>query len=168
METISISEGYIGSSHTHDVSLASIISGDFIDKGSLSRVATYEKDNPSFFNDAGAECQKTKPREHTDVVVDERQLFALYVEQWREERGITSSISDMVVCPSYLKIIALGEKALPMLLAQIEREGDDPDHWFAALEAITGQDPVPEDAYGDTVKMAKAWLLWAEKKHAWW
>lgn len=33
----------------------------------------------------------------------------------------------------------------------------DPDHWFWALEMITGADPVPVEAYGDTVQMAQAW-----------
>ena len=88
--------------------------------------------------------------------------FARLIERWHAERGITSSMSEMIACPSYLKIVGMGEKALPLILGQLEHEGDDPDHWFAALEAITGEDPVPEDAYGDTKKMAAAWLSWAE------
>lgn len=88
--------------------------------------------------------------------------FSFLLEQWRAERGITSSTSDMVMCPSYLRIIGMGDRALPLILTQIKREGDDPDHWFTALEAITGEDPVSEDAYGDTVKMAAAWLSWAD------
>ena len=93
-------------------------------------------------------------------------LFMELREQWRVERGITSSLSDMIVCPSYLKIIGMGGKALPLILKQLKSEGDDPDHWFTALQAITHKDPVPEDAHGDTVKMAKAWLLWAEQTDA--
>ena len=93
-------------------------------------------------------------------------MFSRLAEQWREERGITSSISDMIVCPSYLKIIGMGQNALPLILEQIKREGDDPDHWFTALEAITGEDPVSKDAYGDTVKMAAAWLSWADEFNA--
>ena len=61
----------------------------------------------------------------------------------------------------------MGEKAVSLILAQLVREGDDPDHWYAALEAITGEDPVPENAYGDTVKIAAAWITWAEGKNGW-
>ena len=93
--------------------------------------------------------------------------FADLIRQWHDERSITSSLSEMIVCPSYLRIIAMGELALPLILAQLRNEHDDPDHWFAALEAITGQDPVPENAYGDTLKMADAWLLWAKEENVW-
>ena len=109
------------------------------------------------------EYQKTKTTGHYVVIQNEESLFTRLVEQWHVERGITTSLSDMIVCPSYLRIIAMGERALPLILNQLRREGDDPDHWFAALEAITGEDPVPENAYGDTVKIAKVWLLWAEE-----
>lgn len=94
---------------------------------------------------------------------DDDILFVHLVSQWHVERGATSSVSEMVECPSYREIIRMGEKALPLIMAQIRRKADDPDHWFAALEAITGEDPVPEAVYGDTVKMAEAWLAWAEE-----
>ena len=112
------------------------------------------------------EYQTTKTRDHTVLIPDEA-AFVRKVEQWHAERGITSSLSEITACTSYLQIIGMGEKALPLILAQLRREGDDPDHWFTALEAITGEDPVPEDAYGDTVKMAEVWLLWAEGRNVW-
>lgn len=93
--------------------------------------------------------------------------FTRLAEQWHKERGVTSSLSEMFACPSYQQIIGMGEKALPLIFARLRREGDDPDHWFAALGAITGQNPVPEDAYGDTLKMAGAWLSWAEERNVW-
>ena len=96
---------------------------------------------------------------------EESILFSQLVKQWNEERGITSSLSKMFMCPSYKKIIKMGGKAVPLILAQLVREGDDPDHWYAALKAITGEDPVPEDAYGDTVQIAKVWLSWAEERN---
>ena len=108
--------------------------------------------------------QKTITNKHDEpIYYEEDAVFALLVRQWHEERGISSSFSDMVLCPSYQRIIGMGEKAIPLILAQLRRESDDPDHWYAALEAITGEDPVPTDVYGDTVKIAEAWLLWAEE-----
>jgi hypothetical protein len=57
--------------------------------------------------------------------------------------------------PAYQQIIGLGPAGVPLLLRELERE---PDHWFWALRAITGEDPVPEEARGRLREMAAAWL----------
>ena len=93
--------------------------------------------------------------------------FLLLAEQWYEERGVTSSFSKMTSCPSYLRIIGMGPKAVPLIISQLKREGRNPDHWFVALQAITGEDPIREEARGNTVSMAQAWLDWAEKNGVW-
>jgi hypothetical protein len=67
----------------------------------------------------------------------------------------------MAMCHSYQRIIGMGEKALPLILRQLRNEGNDPDHWFWALEAIAQVDPVPPEAYGDMEEMAQCWLRWA-------
>ena len=90
--------------------------------------------------------------------------FSQLIQDWHTERGETSSISDMAYCPSYLRIIGMGSDALPLIFAQLRRESNDPDHWFVALEAITGEDPVPTHAYGDTAEMSAAWLSWANAR----
>ena len=85
------------------------------------------------------------------------------VKHWHEQRiEISSSISEIIACPAYLRIIAMGRRGLPLIIEQLKSEGDDPDHWCAALEAITGEDPVPEDAHGDTVRIAQAWIEWSK------
>ena len=89
--------------------------------------------------------------------------FSLLLEIWYRERRFTSSVSNIIKCASYQKIIKMGKSALPLILAQLKQEGKDPDHWFVALETITGEDPIPENAYGNMLKMAEAWLSWAEK-----
>lgn len=101
------------------------------------------------------------------ATAEDAQRFSLLAEQWKKERGVTSSVTAMVLCPSYQRVIAMGDKAVPLILRAIEDEGADPDHWFWALEIITGSDPVPMDAYGDTVMMARAWLDWAQGRYAW-
>lgn len=101
------------------------------------------------------------------LVQEDFMLFSRLVVQWHKERGITSSLSVMILCPSYQRIIGMGEAAVPLILAQMKEEGDDPDHWSAALKAITGVDPVPEEAYGDTVKTAEVWFVWAEENDVW-
>ena len=96
------------------------------------------------------------------------EMFLRLFEQWHVERiGAASSMAEIIACPSYLRIISMGWRALPLIIEQLEREGDEPDHWCAALEAVTGEDPVPEDAHGDTVRIAQAWIAWNRTRVAW-
>ena len=98
----------------------------------------------------------------------EKSMFLQLVEQWRAERAeAMSSMAEIIACPSYLRIIGMGWRALPLIIEQLESEGDEPDHWCAALEAVTGEDPVPEDAHGDTVRIAQAWIAWNKARIAW-
>ena len=90
--------------------------------------------------------------------------FAELMKAWKRETDLMSSLTDIVSCPAYQSIIRMGGRALPLIFAQLEKEGRDPDLWFPALEEITGDDPVPKEAYGDTVKMAEAWLAWKQQK----
>jgi hypothetical protein len=76
-----------------------------------------------------------------------------------------SSITDMVLLPSYQRIIGLGSGAIPLLLAELERK---PDHWFWALQAITGEDPVPAASRGNLIEMSAAWLTWGRQRGYQW
>jgi hypothetical protein len=87
--------------------------------------------------------------------------FKRLVQRWHQERGATSSITAMAICPAYQEIIALGPPAIPLILRQLESEGDEPQMWFWALKVLTrGFDPVPDSARGDFRAMARAWLNW--------
>ncbi len=119
---------------------------------------------------------KLTDEQYTQVVEDNGQysfvgedtaLFAHLVVQWYKERGATSSLSEMILCPAYQRIIGMGEAAVPLILTQMREEKDNPDHWSAALEAITGANPVPEEICGDTVRIAEAWFVWAEENNVW-
>lgn len=99
-----------------------------------------------------------------EELVDDRAVFQSLVQAWHSERGATSSVAKMVACPSYQRIISLGRaKAVELILAQMESEGNDPDHWFWALQILTGANPVPEEDEGNLEAMAKTWLDWARK-----
>ena len=99
----------------------------------------------------------------TTTLDDDRAKFLGLVERWRDERGYSSFVADMVKCPSYREIIAMGSDALPHLFEQLRSEGDYPDHWDFALTEITGVDPVPEADYGYMNRIAGHWLNWAEQ-----
>ena len=91
-----------------------------------------------------------------DVAVEpefEKKFLAL-VAISRYDVFPASSTTQMVAHPAYLQIIGLGRAVLPYLLDELARQ---PDHWFYALSAITGEDPVPPNAEGNLAAMtAKA------------
>ncbi len=99
----------------------------------------------------------------SSLTLDE-QLFSSLVADWYRERGAKSSTSEIVLCPSYQRIIGLGQKALPLIFQQLEKEGDKPDNWFWALHAITNDNPVPEHLRGNRMEMAKLWLKWGRNR----
>ena len=85
------------------------------------------------------------------------QKFRLLAEQWRRETGMLSSISRMAMHPDYQRIIGMGERAISPILRELRRR---PDHWFWALNAITGENPVPAASEGNIRQMAEAWVQW--------
>jgi hypothetical protein len=83
--------------------------------------------------------------------------FRTLVDRWRKETAHISSISKLVMHPSYQRIIGMGPAVIPIILRELQR---DPDYWFWALTSITGEDPVNPEDIGDIPKMAEAWLKW--------
>lgn len=67
--------------------------------------------------------------------------------------------------PAYQRIIGMGPAALPLILREMERR---PDHWFWALQAITGTDPVTVGARGNMRGMAAAWVAWGKDNGLTW
>lgn len=94
--------------------------------------------------------------------------FQMLRQRWHQERGATSSITQMGNCPAYQSIIGMGPSVIPHILRQLESEGEEPDMWFWALKALTeGYDPVPDSNRGDFRAMAAAWLAWGHRRYAW-
>lgn len=87
--------------------------------------------------------------------------FLDLARRWKDERGPSSSTTELALCPSYQRIIGLGPAVVPFLLRELERE---PDHWFWALKAITGADPVPEASRGKLREMARLWVEWGRRQ----
>lgn len=90
-------------------------------------------------------------------VNDNERLFNQLASQWESETGMLSVLSQKVLHPAYQRIIGMGEKAIPLLLKELERE---PNHWFWALRAITGVNPVKPENRGRIKRMAQDWLDW--------
>jgi hypothetical protein len=88
--------------------------------------------------------------------------FRRLSEQWKEESMFISSITKMAMLPSYQSIIGMGWPAVPLMLEDLLKE---PQHWFWALNAITGANPVPPEDAGDMVRMAEHWINWGRENH---
>jgi hypothetical protein len=71
--------------------------------------------------------------------------FHALAEQRKAATAYISSTTAMVGDPAYQAIIALGPAVVPLILQDLERESA---HWFEALQAITGEDPVSPQDWG--------------------
>lgn len=90
---------------------------------------------------------------------DVEQKFQGLASRWRHETALQSSMTALAMHPAYQQIIGLGDRALPLIFQELRRE---PDHWFWALGAITGENPVPDAHAGDLEAMTCDWLFWGE------
>ena len=86
--------------------------------------------------------------------------FHSLVAQWKVETRVSSSVADIVMNPAYQRIIAMGEKAVPLILRELERELD---HWFWALEVLTDENPVSGEHEGNMVEMRERWMEWGRR-----
>jgi hypothetical protein len=92
--------------------------------------------------------------------------FKALTDTWRLERRGISSTERMLLCPSYQRIIGLGLGWKDQVIRLIMRELQErPDFWFAALRALTGEDPVSESERGNVRRMSEAWLKWGRDRN---
>jgi len=91
-------------------------------------------------------------------------LFREQAQRWKEDTQHWSSLLKMIAHPSYLRIIGLAGNSTNreierLLLRELEAE---PDYWFSALTAITGEDPVQSEH--DFDEAVNAWLEWGRRR----
>lgn len=86
--------------------------------------------------------------------------FSNLAKEWKESTSMLSSITEIAMHTAYQQIIGMGPTAIPLILLSMRRE---PGHWFWALSAITGENPVPMDHRGNIKRMTGAWLNWGKK-----
>lgn len=89
--------------------------------------------------------------------------FRHYAAKWKEEIGGDSSLTNATSNMNYLRIIRLGDVAIPLILRELQKE---PAPWFIALRAISEDDSVGRDSPGDFRKKAADWIRWGiEHEH---
>lgn len=103
------------------------------------------------------ELQQQAETKKTDPALEQK--FRKLADEWRKATKHISSVDEMVLHPNYLKIIAMGESAIPLLLRELKER---PDHWLVALHVLTDQDPAqPEDSFYEAVQ---AWVAWGTRE----
>jgi GAF domain-containing protein len=93
--------------------------------------------------------------------VEER--FLKLASVWEEETAALD-LFKRVVHPTYQKIIGLGYPVVPVLLKDLARNRNNPNHWFWALEAIVDENPVKPKHRGYMPKMVDDWVDWGIEK----
>ena len=81
-------------------------------------------------------------------------------QDWREDTKFESSATKIVEHPAYQKIISWGAPMIPFILEEIH-EGSN--HWFYALQEITGFTP-PHAEKLSFEALRDAWLDWSEQQ----
>jgi hypothetical protein len=101
----------------------------------------------------------------TESTEDFAKRFATLNATWKEETRFSSKIKTRIEHPAFREIVAMGEKAVPLILADLEKDGG---FGFLAMEKITGVDPIPAEIYGKPDEMAAAWIAWGRTQgHRW-
>ena len=87
-----------------------------------------------------------------------RQEFQELAARWRLATEQSSDPYEKIAHPAHLRIIGLGPDVLPLVFVELAERGG---LWFWALEALTGDDPVPEQATMKEVR--EAWLTYGRQ-----
>lgn len=91
--------------------------------------------------------------------------FSRLTEEWHEETDMHSSTLKAIAHPAYLTIIAMGQKAIPLVLREMKR---GPGHWFPAIKALTeglrAKDEDPSKGCTTASEARAAWVRWGESR----
>ena len=93
----------------------------------------------------------------------EVQKFREFLElrdRWKEETLFVSSGTIMISNSAYKSIIHMGSLTIPWIFREMKKNDD---HWFFALEKITGNNPIKPEHIGIIEKMKEDWFDWASK-----
>ena len=97
--------------------------------------------------------------DEVEVEPADRQRFTKLADQWEIETVFLSSSGQASKHPAYQEIIGMGKQAVPLILERMQAQGG---HWFIALHAITGANPVKPADRGKVAVMQASWLEWGK------
>ena len=87
--------------------------------------------------------------------------FLTLKNQWKEETLFVSSGTVLISNSAYKEIINIGYTAIPWIIREMRKNND---HWFYALEKITGVNPIKKKNLGIVENMKQDWIDWASNK----
>lgn len=87
--------------------------------------------------------------------------FKTLVQQCEREAG-SLHVAQLASHRAFRELMSLGDDIVPLLLEGLDL--DEPKDWFAALQKITGVDPVSPANKGNPKGMACDWLRWARAR----
>jgi hypothetical protein len=90
------------------------------------------------------------------------QKFNRLTQKWKEDTAGVASPTKKILNLNYLTILTLREKAIPLILRELERESDD---WFLLLKILTEQNPVKSEDVGSPKRVTEAWLRWGRENN---
>lgn len=96
-------------------------------------------------------------REQTERL---RQEFEALARQWKDDTAGDSTGTAILLHPAHQRIVGMGRPALPLILEDMSEHGG---HWFAALRAISGENPVAPEDQGRVRKMRATWIEWGRR-----
>ena len=95
-----------------------------------------------------------------DTMKATRTRFRRLAREWKEGTAHLSNLRKIVRHPAYQAIVNMGAPVISYLLAGLKNEPD----WAWALQAITGEDPVPAGDYGGLEVIVQAWSEWGRER----
>lgn len=88
--------------------------------------------------------------------------FRKLVKEWWEGTCILSNPTQIVSHPAYKRIVAMGNKIIPLILKEYQTGGSF--EWCAVLEEITGENPVQSHHAVSYNLMRDDWLSWGGRE----
>jgi hypothetical protein len=82
-------------------------------------------------------------------------------EEWKSETAPLSSIRRMKQHPAYSKLVAMGEPAIPLILADLARQ---PSHLFWVLRDITNLNPADPAVAENFLDVIDSWIEWGRNQ----
>ncbi|MYE48786.1 MAG: hypothetical protein F4X96_05075 [Gammaproteobacteria bacterium] len=87
----------------------------------------------------------------------DRQRFTELADRWEKDTVFLSNSDRKAAHPAHREIVDMGESMVPLILERMRSQGG---HWFYALRAITGANPIQPADRGNVSAMQEAWLEW--------
>ena len=98
--------------------------------------------------------RRTLDLQKTDAI---ESSFHRLAEQWKSETAPLSSIRLKKEHPAYRQLVAMGEPAIPLILADLARK---PSHLFWVLRDITNLNPADPSVAKDFRDVIQSWIEW--------